>query len=252
MNTNPQTNISNLMDMIGKMNKTTSILPFNLMRAKSEAKKLLKTDEPYQGYLCLAALSVFDQKPIEDRLAKIEEYLSKVRLLPHDVHNYFTIYCNCLVRLGERERAYLVVDEYVNILTDNVNALRGCLEYTRFTGQIMLSEKIMDKLNKLGKDMMADIKEMQYIKTLISEPYLKELLVQAGKILRDHDLINYGSVRQIIENEFFYELTVLPDSDENQVAICDIELSRLKIRFAREKGLDLSKFVLGCAIGDVN
>lgn len=254
MNTNPQTIFSDLIGQIRDMHRKTCIRPFDLARAKRDAEKLLKTHAPHQGYLCLAELAVFEDAPLQTRLKSVEEYLNKVRLLPHDIYHYYITYCNCLVRLGERRSAYSVLDEYVDILEDDIEALKGCLEYTRFTGQISLSEKVINKLNKLGKDMTKEVEEIKRIKTVINESYLKELLVSAGEVLRSYSLINDGLNLDCsyVEDEIFYELTVLADSDEDKVASCDIELSRLKIKFAREKGINLSRFVLGCAVGGID
>ncbi|OFM01764.1 MULTISPECIES: hypothetical protein [unclassified Neisseria] len=254
MNTKPQTIFSDLIGQIRDMRSKTCIRPFDLTRAKRDAEKLLKTHAPHQGYLCLAELAVFEDAPLQTRLKSVEEYLNKASRLPHDTRNYYITYCNCLVRLGERKSAYSVLDKYVDILEDDIEALRGCFEYTRFTGQISLSEKVINKLNKLGKDMTKEAEEIKRIKTVINESYLKELLVYAGEVLRSYSLINDGLNLDCsyAEDEIFYELTVLADSDEDKVASCDIELSRLKIKFAREKGINLSRFVLGCAVRGID
>ncbi len=248
----PQTIASDLANKIYALNLEARVSKFVILRRQDEARKLLQTDTPYLGYLFLSALTVFDDSLSEaERLKALQDGIEKAKRLPNDINLVESFYLNGLVRLGRRELAYDTVRYLVETTEDNINALFSYLDRARFTGQLSLIEQILDKLERLGCDVEVEKMQMQVLSEVINEQHLKSLLADADVIIKKHSLINVGSGRHTLGNDFYFDLLMLAGSDEDAVATCDVELSRLKITYAQKHGIDLNRFVFGCGTIEV-
>lgn len=252
MKANAQTNASDLLPLLNSILTSSKIKPLSLIRIEEEAKKLLKTEDAYFGYLCLACHAAFDDRDNltnQERFVNVQRYLDQAsQCYGCDPKIYFQIYYLIFAKLGMFSQLYPVVEECADsLLDDNIEGLTECLKFTMATGQMSLSEQILAKLNKLEKgDDRFQYRSVP--KQVISESDARALLLEARKLVYTLGLFERGVHHEYDEPDFFHTIILLADSDEKLAAECDIELSRLKIRFAQEHGLDLSRFILGCEI----
>lgn len=244
-----QTVAPGLFDALSRMYLRTHIRPFELARWRREAEKLKQTNEPYLGWLGLAVLSVFDGKlSDEEKLAQLEGNTARARALPHDAYTVYNAHYNCLMRLGLRNAACKLTEEYVQTLTDDKEALQRCANHAFINGQMGLAEEIDARLSKLGLDVSASAGQIRDVREALSENDLKPLLAQAVHTLRQSGLIDISCHTERTEDGLFFDMGLLEDSDIGQAAECDIALTRLTVRYARENGINLNRFVLGCRV----
>lgn len=231
------------------MYRKTLVRPFDVARWRREAEKLKQTAEPYPGWLGLAVLSVFDGKlSDEGKLAQLEDNIGKARALPHDALTVYHTHFNCLMRLGLRDAARTLTEEYAQTLTDDKEALQRCSDHAFINGQTGLAEEMGARLSKLGVDVSASSDQIRDLKEALSEDDLKPLLAQAARTLRDFGLIDMSCHTERTEDGVFFDMGLLADSDIEKAAECDIALTRLKVRYARENSINLNRFVLGCRV----
>lgn len=250
----PQTIASDLGKQLDAAYYIPHLKPFKLARLTVEAKKLFNTPEAYIGYVTLGALAVFDDNLTDDeKLSAAEKKFDIARQYPHDAYLVDVFLFNSLARLHRREQAYAVAERLFSLAGDMPERLYACFNRSLFTGQLNLMGRITDRLEKLGKDVK---KERAIFMALsasgVDEKHLRGLLVEAGRVMKQFSLFHSADRIDTDDDIAYLTLLAIPDSDPEAVADCDIAISRAKVRYALEHGLDLSKLVIGCELAGAN
>ena len=250
----PQTIASDLGEQLDAAYYISHLKPFKLARLTVEARKLFNTPEAYIGYVTLGALAVFDDNLTDDeKLSAAEKKFDIARQYPHDAYLVDAFLFNSLARLHRREQAYAVAERLFSLAGDMPERLYACFNRSLFTGQLNLMGRITDRLEKLGKDVK---KERAIFMALsasgVDEKHLRGLLVEAGRVMKQFNLFHSADRIDTDDDIAYLTLLAIPDSDPEAVADCDIAISRAKVRYALEHGLDLSKLVIGCELAGAN
>ena len=251
MNIQPQTIASDLGKQLDAAYYILHLKPFKLARLTVEARKLFNTPEAYFGYVTLGALAVFDDNLLTDdeKLSAAEKKFDIARQYPHDAYVVDAFLFNSLVRLHRREQAYALAERLFSLAGDMPERLYACFNRSLFTGQLNLMGRITDRLEKLGKDVKKEREKFMALSALgVAEEHLKGLLVEAGHVMKQFNLFHSANIIDTDDNIAYLTLLAIPDSDPEAVADCDIAISRAKVRYALEHGLDLSKLVIGCEL----
>lgn len=246
----PQTIASDLGEQLNAAYYISHLKPFKLARLTVEARKLFNTPEAYFGYATLGALAVFDDKLTDDeKLSAAEKKFDIARQCPHDAYVVDMFLFNSLVRLHRREQAYALAERLFSLAGDMPERLYACFNRSLFTGQLNLMGRITDRLEKLGKDVKKERETfMALSESGVDEKHLRGLLVEAGRVMKQFNLFHSADRIDTDDNIAYLTLLAIPDSDPEAVADCDIAISRAKVRYALEHGLDLSKLVIGCEL----
>ena len=255
MNIQPQTIASYLSEQLDAAYYASHLKPLKLERLTVEARKLFHTSEAYFGYVTLGALAVFDDDNLTDdeKLSAAEKKFDIARQCPHDAYVVDVFLFNSLARLHRREQAYALAERLFSLAGDMPERLYACFNCSLFTGQLNLMGRITDRLEKLGKDVK---KERAIFMALsasgVDEKHLRGLLVEAGRVMKQFNLFHSADRIDTDDDIAYLTLLAIPDSDPEAVADCDIAISRAKVRYALEHGLDLSKLVIGCELAGAN
>ena len=250
----PQTTASYLSEQLDAAYYALHLNPLKLKRLTVEAEKLFNTPEAYIGYATLGVLAVFDDKLTDDeKLSAAEKKFAIARQYPHDAYAVDVFLFNSLSRLHRREQAYELAERLFRLAGDMPERLYACFNCSLFTGQLNLMGRITDRLEKLGKDVK---KERAIFMALsasgVDEKHLRGLLVEAGRVMKQFNLFHSADRIDTDDDIAYLTLLAIPDSDPEAVADCDIAISRAKVRYALEHGLDLSKLVIGCELAGAN
>lgn len=246
----PQTIASELGEAISQAYRVSRLKPFYIARLEQEAKKLLKTDKPFMAYVMLGALAVFkDHLTEEQRMAEMQANFNAARRLPHDAYDVESLYFNSLIRLNKREFAYSLAESLFELSGDDPSCLRASFNRSSFTGQLDLMEKVVERLDKLGKDTMEETGRINVLRASgVSEEHLKRLLVVAGDAMNKFGLAHWAETVDTDGDTAYLTLLTVSDADPDAVADCDIDISRAKVRYSLENGIDLSKLVISCEL----
>ena len=250
----PQTIASDLSKELDAAYYASHLKPFKLARLTDEAKKLFNTSEAYIGYVTLGALAVFyDNLTDDQKLSAAEKKFDIARQCPHDAYVVDAFLFNSLARLHRREQAYALAERLFSLAGDMPERLYACFNRSCFTGQLNLMSRITDRLERLGKNVK---EEREIIMALsasgVAEEHLRGLLVEAGRVMKQFNLFHSADRIDTDDNIAYLTLLAIPDSDPEAVADCDIAISRAKVCYALEHGLDLSKLVIGCELAGAN
>ena len=250
----PQTIASDLGEQLNAAYYIPHLKPFKLARLTVEARKLFNTPEAYFGYVTLGALAVFDDNLTDDeKLSAAEKKFDIARPYPHDAYVVDAFLFNSLVRLHRREQAYALAERLFILAGDMPERLYACFNRSCFTGQLNLMGRITDRLEKLGKDVKKERETFMALSALgVDEKHLRGLLVEAGRVMKQFNLFYSADIIDTDDDIAYLTLLAIPDSDPEAVADCDIAISRAKVRYALEHGLDLSKLVIGCELAGAN
>lgn len=255
MNAQPQTIASDIFAKLDKFQDEVSVPPLVIARQKQEAEKLFKTSDPYLAYVLLGSLAVFDEKLSEDeRFISLKSNIEKAKKLPHDKRTVLTNYCDGLSRLGKYELTYGLLEDLVEIAKDDIRLLSLCYDCSSSRGLIALATETLCKLERLGCDVSSKQIELECLNNIIKETHLRPLLNLAVSCMRGYGLIKIAALYEYdeLDKSIYLDLFVPHKSDASRVAECDVELSRLKVRYARENNINLNKFIIGCRLKETN
>ncbi|WP_225747606.1 hypothetical protein [Eikenella sp. Marseille-P7795] len=250
MNPKPQTTAYELEKAISHAYRVSHLKPFNIARIEQEARKLFRTNEAFRAYTILGAVSVFKEDlTYEQKIAEMQVNFDAARRLPHSIYDVEMCYFNSLIRLHMRESAYELAEYLFELSADNPDWLRACFNRGSFTGQLGLMEKVIARLDKLGKDTMNEKERIGILRASgVAEEHLIRLLAQAGHAMKESGVAYLADAVDTDGDAAYLTLLAVSDADPEAVADCDIAISRAKVRYALEHGLDLSRLVIGCEL----
>lgn len=250
MNPKPQTIAHELEKAISHAYRVSYLKPFNIARIEQQARKLFRTDEAFMAYTILGAVSVFKEDLTDgQKIAEMQANFDAARRLPHPAYDVEVFYFNSLIRLHMRESAYELAEYLFELSADNPDWLRASFNRGSFTGQLGLMEKVIARLDKLGKDTMNEKERISILRASgVAEEHLKRLLAQVGYAMKNAGLAYLADTVDTDGNTAYLTLLAVSDADPEAVADCDIAISRAKVRYALEHGIDLSRLVIGCEL----